>query len=200
MAAFDKANIYVRSTVEGEFWQGEILSDVAEFQWLGPGIESATLMVHPLAIICSADCDLTQDFNSRTPDSVSGDKLLPNILLCDVVEAEKLREAGKPAINSAIWNNIEKNKVERYHYLSEIPKDRDLDGQGFEALALDFKQCFCISTRHLQRQMQGDLRRRCRLDAPFSQHLAQRFFYYHCRIGLPIEHNAIVVEPSDDQV
>lgn len=186
--AFDRANIYVRSS-GGEFWQGELISGITEIQWVGPGSEQAQFIDHPLAAILSADCDLTQDHNARLAGLNASDKLLRNILLCDIVTSNELK--GTEGLNSKLWPSVINNKNERYHYLAEMPADRDLQGAGYATcLGMDFKQFFSVSTAHLLDQLEpkGVAKRRCRLDYPFAQHLAQRFFSFHARVGLPIDH------------
>lgn len=189
--AFDRADIYVSCTPEGEFWQGEILSGILEYQWHGPSDE-VILVDHPLAIILSADCDLTQDYDARRAGNPPPDKLLRNVLLCDLYLSDDLFAAGKASgsLNSKLWAHVRNNKSERYHFLAEVPADRDLQGTGFGRLAMDFKNYFCVSILHLQKQVENGARRRCRLAHPFAQHLAQRFFYYQSRVGLPVEHDA----------
>jgi hypothetical protein len=171
-----------------EFWQGEILSGVIEYRWRGPDDE-ATIIGHPLAIIFSADCDLTQHFKAISAGNPTADKLLPNVLLCDVMHSEQLREASKAILTSKLWADVRKNKSERYQFLAELTADRDLQGAGLPTLAINFKQYFCVSHEHLLKQLSGDAKRRCRLAYPFAQHAAQRFFYAQARIGLPVDHD-----------
>jgi hypothetical protein len=184
--AFNRADIYVPSILGGEFWQGEILSGMIDYRWTGPNNE-AIIVDHPLAIILSADCDLAQDHDARVAENLSSDKLLPNVLLCEAFLSEDLR--GANSLTSKPWADVKKNKSERYHFLAQVPPDRDLEGFGFDTLAIDFKQYFCVSVGHLLKQVGGEARRRCRLDHPFAQHLGQRFFAYQSRIGLPVEHD-----------
>ena len=189
--AFDRADIYVRSR-EGEFWQGEIVSDLVEIQWNGLETQ-VTLIEHPLAIILSADCDLTQDHNAREAASPAPEKLLRNVFFCDVMTSDELKASG--GVNSTLFASIKNNKNERYQYLAEVPADKDLQGVGFgSCLGMDFKQFFCVSTDHLLKQLrpEGRAKRRCRLEYPFAQHLAQRFFSFHVRVGLPVDHEPLV--------
>jgi hypothetical protein len=187
--AFDKADIYVASVVDGEFWQGEILSGTVEYQWSGS--DDPDLVEHALAAILSADCDLTQDHRARSRSDASFSKLLPNVLLCDLFEGEELRtRSGTAALNSTVWTNAKQNNNARYHYLSQVPPGKDLQGAGLDYMAMDFKRYFCISTEHLLDQItKGTALRRCRLGALFAQHLALRFCHYQNRVGLPIEHH-----------
>lgn len=183
---FDRADIYARSTVDGEFWQGEILSDIVDYRWEGPGDEHS-IVEHSLAIILSPDCDLTQDHSSRGKADSQSHDLITHVLFCAISKADALR--GRNTLNSTLWKDVLKNKSERYHYLSDVPTDRDLLNVGFDALAMDFRDFFCLTVEHLQNQLQLAAKRRCRLESPLAQHLAQRFFYYQCRIGLPVNHH-----------
>jgi len=187
---FDPAEIYVPSSSGGEFWQGEILSDVTEIISHSSG--KASYFKHPLAIIVSADCDLTQDHLARSKSESDSRNLLRNILLCDVVKAEQLKDLGKAdnTITSKVWDWIQQNNYPRYQYLCAVRPECDSRKEGFASLAIDFKQYFCVETTHLMTQASNSSRR-CRLAPPFAQHLAQRFFNYQCRIGLPIDHHRV---------
>jgi hypothetical protein len=197
--SFDKADIYIRSDAFGEFWQGEILSGIVEVQWKGPAPNDVVLVNHPLSIVCSADCDLTQDYDTRSTGSPTFERLLTNLLCCDIEPADAFRDRRKTTgVNSQIWTNVTKNKHERYHFFSDVNNSRDLQAQGFPTLVADFKLSFCVSMLHLLSQFEqnGNAKRRCRLSPPFAQHFAQRFFYYQSRIGLPVEHDSPGVPPA----
>ncbi|MEQ1883458.1 MAG: hypothetical protein ABL967_00225 [Bryobacteraceae bacterium] len=141
--------------------------------------------VHPLGIVVTQDCDLVWDFQARqSGDPKQQNKQLPNVLLCELWEAERLR--GKQAIASDIWKRIRQNQDERYHYLQDCSVTNDLLGNGFPTLAIDFKRVFSIPTEELYFRIQsGQTRRRSVLTIPFLQDLSNRFAYYHLRVALP---------------
>src|SRR5258708_11148574 len=134
--------IYVPSVLGGALRQGEVLANVVEaridFETLRAGEDLALEeKVHPLAIVLTQDCDLDWDFKARS-DAKLANKLLPNILLCEVWLSEQLR--GEQAIKSDIWRRIRSNGDERYHVLPAAPPEHDMHNVGFEELAIDFKR------------------------------------------------------------
>ena len=91
--------IYLPSEPASRLWQGEILQDLPQVRLaigsigVQEGIEVET-DPHPLAIVLSQDCDLSQDFKVRA----AGGAVLSDVLLCDVFFAGDLsirKERGK---------------------------------------------------------------------------------------------------------
>jgi hypothetical protein len=170
--------------------QGEFLSNVIQFRLdvttLGtPGI-SGRPHVHPYAMILTQDCDLDQDFRARAQQAAA-DKIIPNVLFCEVATAEELR--GSPGVNSSIWARIRTNKDERYHFLQKVEAANDAAGQGLPELGIDFKRYFTLQTDEVYRRIElGEALRRCVLVSPYLEHLGSRFAYYLRRIALPQEH------------
>jgi hypothetical protein len=173
-----------------ELRQGEILSILTqtELEIGSVGADQGvriTKKVHPLAIILSQDCDLDLDFKARN-GQVNDDKLLPNILFCEVITAAELKQSG--GMNSPIWGRVEKNKDERYQFLQKVEPADDAVGQGVDEMGIDFKRYFTIPTAEVYEQLKITTRRRCRLNSPYLEHLSQRFAQYLCRIALPLGH------------
>lgn len=142
---------------------------------------------HPLAVILSQDCDLDWDFQSRHSDSLttSGQKLLANVLLADLISVEELRNRG---VNSAIWSRIRDNKDERYQFLRASNADEDLQHAGVPEGVIDFKRFFSLRPEEIYFQLEHSAHRRSRLLSPYVEHLSVRFFNFHARIALPAEH------------
>lgn len=139
------------------------------------------------ALVLTQDCDLEQDFHTRqSPESP--DKLLQHILLCEAGPAERFNE--DPALRSReIRKHFANNKLERYQYLGPVDAGIDSERTGLPALGLDFKRYLTIPTELVYLQLErGPARRRAKLAVPFAEHLSDRFFAYHARIALPVQH------------
>jgi hypothetical protein len=186
--------IYRPSTagLDSSLRQGEILSDVPQFRFDAATLGGATPpsgepMYPPYALILSQDCDLEQDFNVRQRQIVS-DKLLPNVLFCEVATAEELFNRVKQ-LGSKLWDRIRINKDERYHFLQRIAADSDALQQGLPELGIDFKRYFTIPTEEIYKRIElGEARRRCVLVSPYLEHLSSRFAYFLSRVTLPEDH------------
>jgi hypothetical protein len=173
-----------------ELCQGEILSGLVQTQL---EIESVGVTEgirvsrkhHPFAIILSQDCDLDLDFKARAGE-VKEDKLLPNVLFCEVVTAAELKGSG--GMNTSIWGRVQRNKDERYQFLQKVESAYDSAAQGLPEMGIDFKRYFTIPTGEVYAQLEKTCRRRCRLLSPFLEHLCTRSGHYLCRIALPAEH------------
>jgi len=204
------AHIYRASTTSfaSTLCQGEIISDLERIRLAPECLEREHLspidlirVPHPLAIIMSQDCDLEQDFRVRqaenfpllSTDRPPSDKLIPNVLFCNVVTAAQLYQP--PAINSRIWERIKINKDERYHFLQSIEGGCDGQQIGLPELTIDFKRFFTMPTEEVYQRlrMAGTKRRAC-LNSPYLEHLSSRFSFYLGRVGLPEDHFS---EPAD---
>lgn len=182
--------IYEASPFSGPILQGEILSDVvqiflAEASVLveSPHSVAVDFMRHPLAIVVSQDCDLDWDYRERTSAEGKKDKLLPNVLLCEV------HEAASNTSPSGLWSPIRMNKNERYQFLQAPSWLEDLGREDLPELLVDFKRYFSVPTAELYaRVVAGQTRRRCVLRQPFREHFANRFYGFQMRVALPGEH------------
>jgi hypothetical protein len=185
----DAPQIYARSGL-AELCQGEILTELVQTQMEVDSVGATDgIRVehkhHPYAIILSQDCDLDLDFKARAAEAKE-DKLLPNILFCEVVAAEELKGAG--GMNSTIWNHVKRNKDERYAFLQKVEPPYDGADSGLPEMGIDFKKYFTIPTGEVYAQLRKHARRRCRLRSPYLEHLSTRFAHYLCRIALPLDH------------
>lgn len=189
----DAAEIY-RPSDQGRLRQGEILSGVFQYKLNPATIEADEKkfleIIHPIAIILTQDCDLESDYKLRREED-DPRKFLPNVLFCEMDEADSARQGGPQKLTSNIWRKIRNNKDERYHYLRAVANGQDARENGLPHSVVDFKRYFTLTTDEVYRRLssaEGKMYRRCRLATPFAEHLSTRFFYFQMRIPLPVEH------------
>ena len=186
---------YLGSTPNGPLRQGEVISTIVQHIVIEypPGDEQRPRVrekKHPLVIVLSQDCDLTQDFMSRADNSVDSRQTLHNILLCEVENSEVMKnKADQVARGSDIWKRILQNKDERFQYLRAIPKELDALGKGVDPLIADFKRTFTLPTETLYGQLNGAANRRACLNSPYREHLSTRLAYFLARVALSREHH-----------
>lgn len=177
--------------MSGELRQGEILADIWEHRLevsLGeqpPNPPSATTqsMNHPLMIILTQDCDLLQDYNSRSEglgDFVEENhpRMLPHILCTDLISWDDIRSRFPGGVSSG---RLRKNQEERHHFLpagGQTPLDQEL--------FLDFKKVFGLPTKWLYLALnEGSVRRVALVPPIFLHDLIHRFFAFQSRVALP---------------
>ena len=115
-----EGDVYVASTHPGPLRQCEIVTDLrqvlptpgAGWSTEAPRVE---IVKHPVAVVLSQDCDLTQDFVTRSSENPDPNLFLQSVVLCDVFLASEYRQRPKM---SNIWKQLSQNNKERYHYLS----------------------------------------------------------------------------------
>jgi len=183
------SGIYEPSVLQGPLRQGEILCNVVQLKLKVETVGSPELefvfQLHPYVIIVSQDCDLDWDYKARTDQTT--DKLIPNILFCEVTTAESLRRGGD--INSGIWGRVKINKDERYQFLQKVAAEEDALQQGLPELGIDFKRYFTLPADEVYtRIVAQETQRRCRLVSPYLEHFSTRFAYYQFRVALPADH------------
>jgi hypothetical protein len=185
--------IYIPS-VTGALRQGEIISGLIQTRLQTNSVGSDEPVIdfelHPLAIVVTQDCDLEQDFKARISpknDSLSpNNKLIPNILFCQIISAEELKQSN--SLNSKLWERVKINKDERYHFFQKVIADDDAIGEGLSELGLDFKRYFTLPTEEVYARIEFDAKRRCCLLSPYLEHFSTRFAYYQFRVALPQDH------------
>ena len=198
------AHIYRVSASDASFplRQCEILSGVVQAHLDSEALVSGRADVrqrkYAYAVILTQDCDLTQDFDARravvgelnpTERDVRSrsDKIIPSVLLCQVLTAQEQRGADK--ITSDIWTRIRQNKDERYHFLQAVDGSCDPKQEDLPELAIDFKRYFTVPTDELYWRIDaGQTRRRCLMASPYLEHLSTRFAYFLSRVALPEDH------------
>lgn len=185
--------IYEISLRGGPLRQGEILSNVTQLLISPESLKTNTELIidsviHPYAIALTQECELFQDFTPRSEGQKDNDKIIPNILFCEVVTADELR--GRADIKSDIWKRIRQNKDQRYQFLEKVDRNNDLAGLGLPELGIDFKRYFTIPTAEIYFGLNSDIQRRCRLVGPYLWHFTGRFFSFQSRVALPAEHRS----------
>lgn len=184
--------LYFRPSAGDRLYQGELLRNV--WEWVpvygDDGQPAGTkARVRKFSVLIAQDCDLAQDYVERVNNAMT-ETDLRNVLLCPVLPADELRALRK--ITSRRWEEVRKNKVERYQYLAEVPATADGDDDGSEPLLVDFMSYFCVRTDEIYRQLrdshEDSARRFAALRTPWREHLQGRFATYLARIGLPLDH------------
>jgi hypothetical protein len=178
-------------------FQGEVISnllrvrlDLASLGAQAPVIQTE---IHAYAIVLTQECELDQDFKART-GSNKPDKLIPNVLFCQVSTAEQL--CGTVG-GSDIWKRVRQNKDERYQFLQKVDPVCDALQQGLPELAIDFKRYFTIPTDEVYKRVEiNEAKRRCVLVGPYLEHLSSRFAYFIGRVALPEDHFSEPVKTS----
>lgn len=188
--------MFARSPESGAFRQGEVLSDVVQvhisIESVKPDAEEMAIQekVHPQAIILTQDCDLDWDFKARAWGEEGNRlqlKLVPNVLLCEMIPADTLRGQMRDAGvgGSELWKRLTGNRDERYHAFPQAPAGVDKSSEGLPALVVDFKRVFTVPTDELYARLRFGVRRRSLLQGPYLQHFSARFGYYCLRVALP---------------
>lgn len=168
--------------------QGDVLREVEYFESveLCDGILEVKMIVFPVVIVLTQDCDLLWDDTYRMSDKPN-DKLLMSVLLAPAYNAEHLftgshldelgilSEEFKKA--STDYRRIVQNKNPRYHFL-EFPESSNIVSS-----VLDFKHYFSAPVRYL-RALKKE-KHVCNLGSLYREDVCQRFSSYLSRIGLP---------------
>lgn len=182
--------IYTRSPADGPLLQGEILSNLPQARL---AIEAAPsegqgvfdIKVHPWVIVMSQDCDLEQDFHAG-PGRMS-----PNILFCEMSTADDLSALIRTSgLGSSKWQLIRQNNDPRYHFLQRSAQEDDARDNGLEEFGIDFKRHFTLPTEEVYFRLHQETQRRCVLNSPYLEHLANRFYAFMSRVALPAEHQS----------
>lgn len=187
--------VYTTSELEGEFRQGEIISDLIQYTYRSL-IGAADQTEHRYVIILSQDCDLLREFTVRGKPAT--ERPLNGVLLFEMLPT--LEMFSKVNAASAFRKTIRENKNERYHLLEEVPQSADLCGRGLPEMLIDFRRYFTIPSDEMAVQCSllapGNAKRRCRLEMPYREHLQCRAVFYMQRVMLPLEHGKCEVPKS----
>jgi hypothetical protein len=169
--------------------QGDIISDVEHVERVNVNGDrvNLSLIVYPLVIVLTQDCDLEQDFSVRwaRKEGVDDDKLMCSILLAPLFNYEHLRtgehlkELGRTTqkINSEKGKNIKTNQTARYHYL-EFP-----DEVPIVPSVIDFKHYFSADVEYLKEIKPKQFV--CKVAELYREDISHRFAGFLSRIGLP---------------
>ena len=184
--------IYLDSSGDGRFHQGELLDNVRE--WVpvyskDNEVEGTKPLLHRYSVVLTQDCDLEQDWRIRQEES-GIETELRNVILCPASPADELRKSQ--GITNKYFKIVRQNKVDRYQYLAEFNPTSTTNMDSHPAMLVDFKSYFTVRTIELYRQHNvvttNGLQRRARLAIPWREHLQLRFAAFQSRIGLPLDH------------
>jgi hypothetical protein len=169
-------NAFTQDGLQAELRQGEILTGLVQYEF-DPVKEEGVPKSQPYAMVVHQDCDLLRDFEKREANE---DPVLNGILLLELYEPDSI----KPIISgNSIWEQVRKNKQERWHFLPSSSVECD---QKLPDLIADFRRVFTMPPNEVYRQIKnGDVRRKCVLTIPYREHLQSRFAFYLQRIALP---------------
>lgn len=171
--------------------QGDMYRDVEYVERIAErdGILDVSIIVFPLVIVLTQDCDLEQDRTFRTEKKSSQDKVLISVLVAPVYPAELVFEGSHlseldlkmaPIQKSATEGKyLMQNQRPRYHYL-EFPRDVPIPPS-----VIDFKHYFSVSVEYLEGIRQERYVRT--VSELYREHISQRFAAFLSRIGLPDE-------------
>ena len=181
--------IYAPDGLDGAIRQCEIVTDLVSYRF-DPEKKEALPIAHPFTLVLSQDCDLDWDYRfRRNVPGVDDGKEIRSVLLYEAFPADELKIQRR--LNSTLWQRIQGNKDERFHFLETVPRELERVGKGLPELVIDFKQYFSIPTAELYQQIeQGQSQRRCRLVGPYKEHLQHRAAFYLGRVGLPLDHQS----------
>jgi hypothetical protein len=174
-----RLSAYCQSITNGEFRQGEIISDVVQYEYNSLTGETE-VNTHNYVILVQQDCDLVREnrefVEGRSP-------VLNGILLIPLVSEAALRESLP---GSDVMRRIRQHQQERYYALASAREMVDLQALGLPELFADFRILFSITPMELRNQLNGPTaKRRCFLSSPYKEHFQTRFCGYLQRVALP---------------
>lgn len=169
--------------------QGDIFKNVEYIESIKieNGEITVNKIIYPLAVVLTQECDLVQDYSSRSKQN--DDKKLISIILAPMYNFEHfilgnhLSELNMAMrIFSSKKDSTEnktliQNETPRYHYFNfgyevDLPK-----------CVVDFKHYFTVNLTELEAKIDEDYI--CSLSPLYRERLVQRFSNYLSRIGLP---------------
>ena len=175
--------------------QGDIFKNVehAEYAVEENGIVEVSMIVFPLVIVLSQDCDLEQDHNFRykEPRPTTQDKYLLSVLVAPLYNVEHfysgehLSELGLTMATferrkeKTANKSLKNNEIPRYHYL-EFPDDIPIVPS-----VIDFKNYFSVNVQYVQKSKPQNFV--CKVSELFREDICLRFANFLSRIGLPVE-------------
>ena len=144
-------------------------------------------VIHEFCIILSQDCDLLRDYELRKNGAMPA---LNGVLIYEAASLDQFRDKIN---NSGIWKNIRINTHERYHLLEGVPAEHDVARRGLPSLGIDFRRFFTMPAEEIERQCArpDGAKRRCRIEAPYREHLQARAASYLQRVMLPLRQSVV---------
>jgi hypothetical protein len=169
--------MYIKSVVDGELRQAEIISDLTQHEYDSSSGQVTSTEI-PFGILLAQDCDLLRDF-----EAMSAEK--PPVLNGALIYELKIATDAKAQLHGVSWQPLAQNNNERFHFFQMVPADSDLLGLGLPELVLDFRRYFTLPPFEIFRQTTQGAKRRCRLNSPYREQLQNRAGFYIQRVALP---------------
>lgn len=172
--------------------QGDVLRDVEyiEYATEESGVIEVSKIIFPLVIVLTQDCDLAQDDDFRSPDTVkpTQDKWLMSVLVAPLYNYEHICGGNHLAelsmnmvplnsLGKTAANNLKNNETPRYHYLvfpETVPAPPSV---------IDFKHYFAVNVLHLKKLKAKNFV--CQVSDLYREDISHRFASFLARIGLP---------------
>ena len=201
-----KQSIYQPSTRQSPFRQGEILTNVVQYNLVANKISKEQIenenelglplnrVIHPYAIIVTQDCDLDWDYRARQGGSSQPSKLLNSIILCEITTAKEVRDiADKNVMNSREWDLVKSQRHERFYFFQSVDVECELEQKGLPELTADFKKVFGIDSATLYHQIAINIaKKRSILSSPYLEHFSKRYNSFHGRVALPSQYESAI--------
>jgi len=183
--------IRTRKSKQPRIRQGDIFRDIEYIEYVKEksGILEVSKVKFPLVIVLSQDCDLEQDFNSRSKgvESANQDKWLLSVLVAPLYNAEHVYQGDylsdlglkMQGINKTRTpgKSLRNNEIPRYHYI-DFPPDIPIVPS-----VIDFKHYFAVNLNYLKFMKHKNFM--CSISPLYREDISLRFANYLARIGLP---------------
>ena len=183
--------------------QGDIFKDVEYIEKVkvcGNDIEISKI-IFPYVVILTQECDLLQDYKTRSKNKIVDGLISSNSILMSVLVAPLYNEDHvlngshlselkrsmatitkyKNSKFTTDYNRLIQNETPRYHYLN-FGED-----SGISPVVIDFKHYFSLDTDYLY-----DIKKEkfvCKILELYREDISHRFASYLSRVGLPDEKN-----------
>lgn len=184
--------------------QGDIFKDVEyieEVKVCGSDLEISKI-IFPYVVILTQDCDLLQDYKTRSNQRIvdgliSSNNVLISVLVAPLYNAEhvlegihlselersmlKIARYKRRREETTDYKRLVQNETPRYHYL-DFGKTSNIS-----PFVIDFKHYFSLNANYLY-----DIKKEkfvCKISEIYREDISQRFASYLSRVGLPDEKN-----------
>lgn len=170
--------------------QGDVFRDIEyieSFEVVGNKIKSP-VVVFPLIIVLTQDCDLKQDHTVRSgaKKDANHDKHLLSVLVAPMYNYEHVRvgnhlcdlDMTMEPITSKKAPFVKHNEIARYHYL-----EFDRNDVPVPPSVIDFKHYFSVNVEYLRSLIATNWV--CKIAILHRENICQRFASFLARIGIP---------------
>jgi hypothetical protein len=149
-------------------------------------------VIHEYSIIVSQSCDLVSDYHARREENPSEQKIVDQVIVCNLFDASRIRADQSRAMNSAQWKFVEQNRHKRYYFFEQIRPDLDLLCSGMPEMVADFKKLFAVDTEFFYSQLTNNIAQfRSVLISPYLESFVSEYYNFQSRVALPEPHDSI---------